>query len=76
VVTPLAVIVVLLPEQIVADVGESDIVGAAVTVTVTEPVFTHPAAEVPVMVYVVVTVGVATTAAPVVVFNPVAGDHV
>ena len=49
--------------------------GDGLTNTVTVPVSTHPADEVPVIVYTVVTVGVATTDPLVVVFNPVAGDH-
>jgi len=45
------------------------------TVTVAVVVLIHPAAEVLVIVYIVVTVGLATTEAPVVIFNPVAGDQ-
>jgi len=44
-----------------------------VTVVVTVPV--HPAALVPVIVYVVVVVGLAVTLVPVVALNPVAGDQ-
>jgi hypothetical protein len=51
------------------------IVGCALTVTVTVCVLVHPAAEVPVTVYVVVVAGLAVTVAPVVADNPVAGDH-
>lgn len=70
---PLAVNGVLVPVQMVVD-GTLTI-GNGFTVTVTVPVFTHPAALVPVIVYVVVAVGLAVTLAPVVALNPVAGDH-
>ena len=51
-------------------------VGFGLTVTVTVAVEVHPAALVPVIVYVVVDAGFAVTLAPVVALNPVAGDHV
>ena len=47
---PDAVNVVLLPLQIVAEVGETVTVGAAFTVTVLVAVFEHPFASVPVAV--------------------------
>ena len=50
--------------------------GIGFTVIVTVAVLTHPAAEVPVTVYVVVAVGVAVTEAPVVALSAVLGDHV
>ena len=49
-VPPLAVNDTLLPLQIVADDGETDIVGKEFTVTVTVPVLMHPLASVPVTV--------------------------
>jgi hypothetical protein len=49
--------------------------GKSFTVTVTASVFTHPLASVPVTVYVVVAVGVATTLAVFVVAKPVTGLH-
>jgi hypothetical protein len=49
--------------------------GKSFTVTVTASMLTHPFASVPVTVYVVVTVGLATTLAVFVVANPVAGLH-
>ena len=52
------------------------VAGFEFTVTVTLAVFVAPSASVPVTVYVVLTEGLAITVAPVVVFNPVAGDHV
>lgn len=72
---PLAVSVVELPAQIVTEVGETVTLGEAFTVIVDVAVFVQPLA-VPVTVYVVVVVGEAVTVAPVVVFNPVPGDHV
>ena len=51
-------------------------VGNGLTVTVAVVVPTQPAAEVPVMVYVVVEAGLAVTLAPVVALKPVAGDQV
>jgi hypothetical protein len=51
-------------------------VGRGFTVTVTVVVLVQPAALTPVTVYVVVAVGEAVTAAPVVALNPVAGDQV
>ena len=49
--------------------------GPLFTVTVTEAVFVHPAALVPVMVYVVVALGFAVTVAPEVVLKPEGGDQ-
>ena len=49
--------------------------GNGFTVTVTVVVFEHPAALVPVTVYVVVPGGLAVTLVPVVALNPVAGDQ-
>jgi hypothetical protein len=65
---------VLPPVQIVV-FGLADTVGLLLTVTVTEAVLTQPAALVPVSVYVVVIVGLATGLVQVVQDNPVAGDH-
>jgi hypothetical protein len=57
-------------------VGEVTVVtGIGLTVTVTVVVLVHPAAEVPVTVYVVVAGGLAETEVPVVALNPVAGDQ-
>ena len=61
------------PAQI--DAGRTEITGDGVTVTVTCAVEVHPFL-VPVTVYVVVVVGEAVTEVPVVLLNPVAGDHV
>ena len=69
-------IAVLAPEQIVCAAGVAVATGVSFTVTVTVPVLTHPFASVPVTVYVVVVVGLAVTAAPVVADNPVEGLHV
>lgn len=52
------------------------IVGSAFTNIVRVFVFTHPAALVPVTVYVLVVVEVQVTLAPVVALSPVAGVHV
>ena len=54
---------------------EAVTVGRSFTVTVTDAVFVHPFASVPVTVYVVLTVGVAVTGVPVVALNPVEGVH-
>ena len=55
-------------------VGEFTVtVGKGFTVTIDVAVAVHPATEVPVIVYVVVTAGLAVTEAPVVALNPVAG---
>jgi hypothetical protein len=67
------VITVLPPKQIVAE-PLAVTVGKGVTVTVTAAVFEHPR-DVPVTVYVLVTVGVATGVALVVLLNPVEGDQ-
>jgi hypothetical protein len=56
-------------------IGAAVIVGSGLTVTTAVVVFTQPAAEVPVMVYVVVADGFAVTEDPVVALKPVAGDH-
>lgn len=76
VVAPLAVSDADAPLQIVADDGVTLTVGVGLTVTVLVAVFVQPFAPVPVIVYVVVTVGDAVTEAPVVALRPVAGDHV
>jgi hypothetical protein len=72
---PPAVSVVDEPLHIATAGGVQVIVGNGLTVTVVvvEPV--HPAAVVPVMVYVVVLVGFAVTLDPDVPERPVAGDH-
>ena len=70
---PLAVSVVLCPIHI--DAGATVTFGWLAIVTVTCAVAVHPSAS-PVTVYVIVEVGLATTVAPVVVFNEVAGLHV
>ena len=75
VVAPLAVKLVELPLHILAAPEETVTVGNVFTVTATVFVFTHPFALVPVTVYVVVTVGLATTVAPVLALNPLVGDH-
>ena len=61
--------------QIETGFGAIVTTGNGFTVTVTVVVFVQPATDVPVMVYVVVTVGQALTTAPVVALNPVAGAH-
>lgn len=53
-----------------------EMTGELLTVTVTVAVEVQPAASAPVTVYTVVIVGEAVTIAPVVVFNPLAGDQV
>ena len=74
VLAPLAVSKVDCPAQIVA--GEETVTtGIGLTVTVTCAVLVHPAAEVPVTVYVVVETGDAVTVEPVVLLNPAAGVH-
>jgi hypothetical protein len=70
---PLAVTLTEPPAQYEGEDGESVTVGEGFTVTVTVVVLVHPAPLVPVIVYVVVTVGEAETVAPVVALNPVAG---
>ena len=72
---PLAVSVDDEPTQM--EVGEADTVtdGSGLTVMVTVAVLVHPAEEVPVTVYVVVTVGVAVTEAPVDALRLVEGDQ-
>lgn len=73
---PAAVIVVLLPAQMLEDAAVAVMLGKGFTVMATLAVLVHPFAAVPVTVYVVVTAGVAVTAAPVVALSPVAGDQV
>ena len=70
---PEAVNVPEIPVQMV--IGETLITGSGLTVTITEFVFTHPAAVVPVTVYVVVAEGLAVTEAPVVPLKPAAAAH-
>ena len=76
VLAPLAVIILLVPEQIAGAEGETVTVGVTPTEINTVCVSVHPVAAVPVTVYVVVTVGEAVTVAPVVALNPVAGPQV
>ena len=71
---PDAVSVPAMPVHIV--IGETEITGSGFTVTITDAVFTHPAAEVPVTVYVVVDAGLAETLVPVVALNPVEAAQV
>jgi hypothetical protein len=73
-VEPLAVKFVLLPIHILAEEGVTVIVFTGFTVTADVCVF-EQLPEVPVTVYVVFVVGLAITVVPVVVFNPVDGDH-
>jgi hypothetical protein len=61
------------PEQILIKLLGNITVGFSFTVTTAVAVPVHPLEVVPVTVYVVVEVGVATTVDPVVVFNPVLG---
>lgn len=64
------------PAQIVAADAEAETVGAVFTVTATVAVFVQPVEVfVPVTVYVVVEVGVATTLDPVLAFNVAVGDQ-
>lgn len=72
VLAPLPVSVVEFPAQIVADATVTVGVGFTVTRAVAEAVH-EPV--VPITVYVVVTVGLAVTVAPVVALNPVDGDQ-
>ena len=72
---PVAVIVVLLPEQI-ATLAPAFIVGSALTVTVCVALFWHPFISVPVTVYVTDAMGEAVILLPVVDARPVEGDHV
>jgi hypothetical protein len=74
VLAPVAVKVAGVPAQIVALFTTTT--GLGLTVTVEVAVELHPAADVPVMVYVVVAAGFAVTLAPVVADKPVAGDQV
>ena len=69
---PLAVNVAVFPAHIIAAFTLN--VGKGFTVTALTVVFTQPLS--PVMVYVVVTVGLATTLVPLILFNPLAGLHV
>jgi hypothetical protein len=73
VLAPEAVNVPAIPVQIV--IGETEITGSGLTVTITDAVFIHPAAEVPVTVYVVVAAGFAETEVPVVALKPAAAAH-
>jgi hypothetical protein len=66
----------VLPKQIVADGGTTVTIGVGLTVTVILSFAGHPSAEVPMIVYVVVVPGLATTFEPVVALNPVPGLHV
>lgn len=69
--------VVELPEHIVDGAATADKIGGLLTVTTTVlAVATHPLAEVPFKVYVMVTVGLAVTLAPVVALKAVLGVHV
>jgi hypothetical protein len=70
---PLAVIAVDEPKHTVS-LTPASIVGFGFTVTVVVPVALHPAL-VPTIEYIVVTVGLAVTLAPVVELRPVAGDQ-
>jgi hypothetical protein len=63
------------PLQIVGEAGVYVILGLGFTVTVTGLLRVQPFAPVPVIVYVVVTVGDAVTGLPVVALSAVAGDH-
>lgn len=72
---PLAVMVVDAPAHSVALPTAVAIAGNAFTVIVRVTVFIQPLALVPATVYTVVTVGEAITVAPVVTFNPAAGDQ-
>ena len=77
VVAPLAVNVVELPEHMVGEPADTVMVGVVFTVTTTVFVPVQVTGEVePVTVYVVVTVGLAVTVAPVVALNAVFGAHV
>ena len=77
-VEPLAVSVVVCPEQIAADEALIEIVGVGVTVIVAVPeeFARQPNADVPVTVYTIVIVGEAIGEALLGLFKPVAGDHV
>ena len=74
VLAPEAVNVPAMPAHIV--IGDTEITGSEFTVTITVVVFTHPTADVPVIVQVVVAAGLAETEVPVVALKPVAGAHV
>ena len=69
-------IAVLLPKQIAGLTAVAVIVGIGLTVIVTVPVFTQPAALVPVIVYIVVLVALHVTVVPVVALSPAEGDQV
>jgi hypothetical protein len=73
---PDAVRVELPPIQYEAGFGVAVIVGVGFTVTVTVFVAEQPLELVPVTLYVVVVVGLAVIADPVVAFRSVDGDHV
>lgn len=73
---PLAVSCKLLPEQIDGDGGVTVTIGLGVTVTTALSLIGQPPVPFPVTVYVVVVAGLATTIAPVDVFNVVAGAQV
>jgi hypothetical protein len=76
VVAPDAVNIDELPLQIVCDVAETVTLGTGFTVTLAIAVSIHPAAFVPVTVYVDVDAGVAVTEAEVVELKPAAGFQV
>ena len=63
------------PAKHIVALDDEVTVGREFTVTLTVLVLLHRL-PVPVMVYVLETVGLATTLLPVVTFNPVDGDHV
>ena len=72
---PLAFKVSGLPAHTTEAVAVTETVGKELTETVTVCVFTQPFEFVPVIVYVVATVGLADTIAPVVALRLVFGDH-
>jgi len=72
---PLAVRVTEDPKQMEGATGVTATLGRFLTVTVTEAVLVHPAALVPVTIYVVEVVGLAITVVPVVPLSPAAGAH-
>lgn len=73
---PLAFNAVDCPAHIVGLAGVTETTGNGFTLTVAVAVLVHPAALVPVTVYVIVLVGLAVTFAPVVALKPVDGDQV
>lgn len=74
VLAPVAVSVAVLPGHMVAEFTVT--VGVGLTVRVDVAVVVHPAAEAAVIVYVVLTVGLAVTVDPVVALRPVDGLQV